>query len=165
VGHKILLQQLKAFGRMEKLAQNLDVACRNGAAFSSVCSTIAQAKLAGLKGKTGYWTVNLARTFLPDLANIPWVGQGISMDPAGLELLLRMGEGSKACKLLGVDGKTSATTGPQMEAACRAVECVSRAAGSKRKCTPTQLVVMSCEAHRRGALVKTPRHVYRRVGL
>jgi len=56
VGLPILKQQLKKFEEMQALAQDLDLARREGTTFSKVCSRIAAAKLPGIQAPSGYWT-------------------------------------------------------------------------------------------------------------
>ena len=97
-------------------------------------------------------------------AAIPWEGEGVEVEPLGYDLMADMGNGARSTELLGV-GKSAPDTGSLLAGFCGAVEAVTTAMGHKRKCTPTQAVVMSCEAHRRGALVKRPRHVHTRPGL
>ena len=54
--------------------------------------------------------VSLERTLLPDLAAMPWEGDGVVVDPRGYYLMADMGNGTRSIELLGA-GKSAPDTG------------------------------------------------------
>ena len=125
--------------------------------FHEVCDVIGRARLT-CYSVGGYWTVHLARVFVPDFCGVQLLG-GIRYGGQCATLLNNMGRGSRAASELGIP---AAAPMQRMIELCNAIEALGKRYGYVFKMKLSHLVCAICEGHRRGAFTAYAR---RRAGL
>ena len=140
--HK-LYEQLLQFDDMETLADGIADLSFQTVYFEDLVRFISQSKLPGY-AVNGYWTIHLARVFVPAFAGVTLLGR-VRYRPACARLLFGMGDGAGALVRLGVDEQDPHD---DMLDLCRIVTVVGRVHGYGVRFELPHLVCAVCEALR-----------------
>ena len=138
--HK-LYEQLSRFDLMETLAVGIADLAFQTVYFGDLVRVINESGLPGY-AVDGYWTVHLARVFVPDFSGVKLL-QRVRYRPGCARLLQRMGDGANALVLLGVDEEDPYEDVLEL---CRIVKMLGRVHGYAVDMEPSHLVCAVCEA-------------------
>ena len=156
-GSHRLWQQLLQYDQLRALAAALGAMQGQVKYFHEVSDEIGRARLV-CYSVGGYWTVHLARVFVPDFCGVQLLG-GIRYGGRCAKVLNDMGRGSRAASELGIP---SAAPMQRMIELCQTIEALGRRYGYVFKMKLSHLVCAICEAHRRDAFTV---YAQRRAGL
>ena len=143
--HK-LWQQLCNFNGLQQIAQNI-IGLRVGATidFKRLLDAIGKVGVPGY-ANGGYWTVHLARIFVPDFGGMD-VFKDITYGPEALKSLYNMGTGASSMRFLGV---TEVNLSESIPALIRCIKTLStKYAKRPLVFTPAHLACAACECERR----------------
>ena len=158
-GTRHLYQQLQQYDTMVLVSQRVVALRAQGMVlFGDIVDAIGKVHLK-CYGPGGYWSVHLARIFVPSFSDIPLLGD-VSYSPRCATILYKMGSGAASMELLGI---TEENVNERGTALCDCIVKLARRSGLTLRMELPHLACAVCEAHRRNVLGAGP--MSRRPGL
>jgi hypothetical protein len=145
--HK-LYQQLKEFEKLERIADGLAALHGQTVSFSAIVEVIGSVGAVSYSSKRGYWTVHLARVFVPNFGGCTFLG-GVTYGPDCAKILYHMGAGALSMVLLGI---TDTNVYERSKALCKCITAMGRTYGFDVCMSVAHLACAVCEAHRRNGM-------------
>ena len=147
-GTKNLYLQLRQYDLMKKVAEGV-VALRlkSKVCFHEIVDAIGSVGLIRY-APGGYWSVHLARIFVPSFAGIPLLRPAAYTRRCAV-MLCNMGTGGSSMELFGLNEETVYTRGPAL---CKCICDLGRSWGLELRMELPHLACAACEAHRRSVL-------------
>ena len=143
-GSAVLHKQIKTFGKLVAVAEDLAVYSAKDVYFSTIVQSIGKQNLTGYARK-GYWTVHLARVLDPAFAGVSFYRK-VKYRESCAKTIYQMGGGAKAMKCIGI-GQDEAFH--KMEKLCQCIETLASWYGYSASVTRNHQACLVCEAHRR----------------
>ena len=143
-GSRKMHEQLEQYEELNSVAEKVAAYRGKKALFTDLVNAIGRAGLVCYSEK-GYWTVHLARVFVPDFGGIKLV-EGVKYSPECARTLYNMGEGGRSLEQLGITEWSFFTRGGAL---CKCIEAMSKRLGVNVCMQLPHLVCAACEAHRR----------------
>ena len=158
-GTKNLYLQLKQYDLMRAVAERVAaLRLKHQVSFYEITGAIDAVGLTRY-AVGGYWSVHLARLFVPTFAGIPLL-RSVTYTSRCAVLLYNMGAGAQCMELLGISEENAYTRGLAL---CKCIRVLGRTWGLDLRMELPHLACCVCEAHRRNVLGAGP--MERRSGL
>ena len=144
--HKVHAQ-LSQYDKLKSIALKLASYRGQTVDFGDIVHAIGEVGLV-CYAPTGYWTVHLARVFLPGFGGITLL-QGVRYTPECAHTLYNMGSGASSMILLGITEDNVYVRG---RALCKCIAALGKRVGLDVSMDLSHLACAVCEAHRRNVL-------------